>query len=178
MDKAQTKVEDNFGWNDPSNSWDDQGWKDLDDDDDPMEPLEPTSYITQTKTSLSPLAMNKQSIPAKPMVNQNDWSNWTNDFEDENNQLKQQQPQSTLKAQKINNKTTSESPNPDSNANKPKLPATSSYNWSTTANNKGFDEEDLFSAIVKDISINNNNTVKSDFYSYFHIHFKFFNNKF
>lgn len=117
------------GWNE----FDDNEWKDLDDD--PMEPFEPFQ-------SAPPTAATKTTFQTTTPVKSNDWSaDWTNSFDTGSNSA-QAKPAK---------------PPADS-----KLPATSSYNWgSNAAKTTGFidektkNEEDLFSSLVKDISISN-----------------------
>ena len=139
------------GWND---NFDDNNWKDLDEDDDDMEPLEP----------LEPVKLNLTSkLSTKPNNNQqqqqnSDWSNWTNSFEDTNSNSDALDDFSNFgftntvrpaaAATAVNNKTVKNQIKSDTNTiTKP----ASNYNWNSAVNK----EEELFSSLVKDISISN-----------------------
>lgn len=101
-----------------------------------MEPFEPFQSPSSTSTNSKSAALSNTNPSSKT----NDWSSdWSNSFE----------------------------PNPSDNkpgktttSNDSKLGTTSSYNWSNSnAKNTGFlddktkNEEDLFSSLVKDVSI-------------------------
>ena len=139
---AKTKTEEtNIGWN-----LDDEEWKDLDDDGEQMEPLEVNSAMSY----LSQPSKNNET-KSSSNSNNNDWSSWTNSFEDEKNT----QLSDIEKSASSKNK-----PNNSSNNTQSHLPLASSYNWSIDSNTKN--EEDLFSSLVKDVKISNNNNKKTN----------------
>ena len=136
-----TKVETNENY---TSDWgmDDNDWKDIDDDEQ-MESLEPaSSFNAQPFVAGTPVKTGSSNEPIKSTSNQNnDWSDWSNSFE---NIEPKKTP--TLKTNK---------PAASSGA---QLAPTSSYNWTSQNSSSSFlnqnNEEDLFSSLVKDISIN------------------------
>ena len=129
--ESTSKIEENnTGWN-----LDDE-WKDLDDDGEQMEPLE----ISNTMSYLNQSSKNVESKASKNS-NNNDWSSWTNSFEDEKNTPF--------------NDSNKQTKNSSTNNSQSQLPMASSYNWSAQ------NEEDLFSSLVKDININNKKSNQS-----------------
>ena len=141
--QIEEKSSSNFesGWN-----LDDNQWKDLDDDDmEPMEPLEPTKPSTNLSTKISP--------NVKPAQN-SDWStNWTNSFDE--NPSDAQDDFSSF-GFTVNNKPATKSAKLPSKPaqNDSNVKPASSYNWNS-ANTTLNQEEELFSSLVKDISISN-----------------------
>lgn len=133
------------GWAD----FDDNEWKDLDDDQ--MEPFEPFESPVHSSKATSSTTTASKAAASKPATNNNDWtSDWSSSFD----------TSAVIEPIKSNSAT---SVKQDS-----KLPGTSSYNWSSSAaassaatKNTGFvddrtkNEEDLFSSLVKDVSLTN-----------------------
>ena len=123
------------GWN-----LDEDEWKDLDDDGDQMEPLE-------MNNSMSYLNQASKNSEVKSTSNNNDWSSWTNSFEDDKNTQFASSGDMGKPKSKANSNSQSQ------------LPLASSYNWSTNQNAFSVDpaksEEDMFSSLVKDINISN-----------------------
>ena len=120
------------GWAD----FDDNEWKDLDDD--PMEPFEQFESPAAAKTTTTTTS----KATSKP---NNDWSSdWSSSFDT----TAAIEPIKAVKSD-------------------PKLPGTNSYNWASPSSNKnsGFvddktkNEEELFSSLVKDVSISSSNKV-------------------
>ena len=140
------------------NSWgfDDNEWKDLDEDGDFIEPLEPIEPVN-TKTTTQ---VNSSITKPSSQTQANDWSVWTNSFDEfkmtnnENNEnlnpKAQNKPKTALKAENSSIKNAS-----TKLAEQPKLPSTSSYNWNQSTSNSSNKEEDLFSSLIKDVSISN-----------------------
>lgn len=133
--------------NETSSGWniDDDQWKDLDDDE-AMEPLEPVP--AQAKPNLS----TKTTQETKAIAQNSDWSNWTNSFEDNSTTDSQDDfgsfgfsASSSSKTSKVSSSKSLTKPGGES-VTKP----ASSYNWSNSINQ----EEELFSSLVKDISLN------------------------
>jgi SCY1-like protein 1 len=130
--KRKDENKSNAGW-----AVDEEEWKDLDDDDDQMEPLESIepkpNYNLSTKKLDDANKSNKQ---------QNDWSTWTNSFDD--NQFNNNNNHNT------NNNNSSDQFD-DVFGSKSQFPSASSYNWSNQ--NKFQNEEELFNNLVKDVKV-------------------------
>lgn len=129
---SDSVINDNF-----KSGWgvDDDDWKDLDDDNDLMEPLEPT----QAKSSPFSSVQNTQN---------DGWSSdWADSFE----------PTTKPVAKLNSNKGLIKATNPSQHA-----PA-SSYNWSNQSNfnSSSQNEEDLFSELVKDMSLTKKPSIQS-----------------
>lgn len=145
IEMSSTNVDMNFnsGW-----GVDDDDWKDLDDDNELMEPLEPiaanNSLSNQNSFNSSKIELPHSGYQQK----NNDWSDdWADSFEP-TVKLKN----TTKPSDKKIDKTSKISPSA-------KLAPSSSYNWSnsnTKNTNSIQDEEDLFSSLVQDFSLNNN----------------------
>jgi SCY1-like protein 1 len=141
IEKIEEKSSNNFesGWNLDNNEW-----KDLDDDDmEPMEPLEPIKPSINLSTKVSP--------NVKPAQN-SDWStNWTNSFDENPSET---QDDFSGFGFSVNNKPATKIAKLPSKQNDSNVKPASSYNWNST-NTALNQEEELFSSLVKDISIGN-----------------------
>lgn len=139
-------------------SWgfDDNEWKDLDEDGDFIEPFEPTVQMDMKTVTQADNSVTKQSSQTQA----NDWSDWTNSFDEfkitnnhnvENlNSKLQNKPKTTTKSENSNIKNVNAKL-----AEQPKLPSTSSYNWNQSSGNSSNREEDLFSSLIKDVPTSN-----------------------
>ena len=139
----KTAINYDSGWN-----MDDNQWKDLDDDEDmePLEPLEPTVIKPNLSTKNTQNSSTTQNT---------EWSSWTNSFEDTTSNNNEDDDFSNFG---FSNKTTTKISKPQIKSNEEVLKPASSYNWSTqNTNNSSFNkEEDIFSSLIKDISISTN----------------------